>query len=60
MEIYPNTLKVIVLGSSGVGKSAIIERLLTDDFKQSCKPTISANFVTKELIFDNKKVSIQL
>lgn len=39
--------KLVVLGDSGVGKSAIIARLIYDKFEQRSDPTIGANFMTK-------------
>ncbi|GMN33420.1 hypothetical protein TIFTF001_004147 [Ficus carica] len=49
-------LKVIVLGDSGVGKTS----LMNQKFNQQYKPTIGADFMTKELQIDDKLVTLQI
>lgn len=53
-------LKVIVLGDVGVGKTSLINRYVHKKFNQQYKATIGADFVTKELLFDDKLVSLQI
>ncbi|CAG9314605.1 unnamed protein product [Blepharisma stoltei] len=60
MSEKPPFAKVIFLGSSGVGKSAVIERLMHDDFKHTCRPTISAGFQTQEVTLLDEKINLQL
>ncbi|KAK9678699.1 hypothetical protein RND81_11G227900 [Saponaria officinalis] len=53
-------LKVIVLGNSGVGKTSLINRYVHQKFNQQFKPTIGADFVTRELQVEGKLVSLQI
>ena len=46
------TLKVIVLGDSGVGKTALLNRYVYGELSKRPKPTIGASFLTKELMFN--------
>ena len=50
-----NQIKVIVLGSPGVGKTALITRYKTRKFIQNIPSTSGSNFVTINKIIDNKK-----
>ena len=50
-----NQIKVIVLGSPGVGKTALITRYKTRKFIQNIPSTSGSNFVTITKIIDNKK-----
>ena len=42
-----DTLKVVLLGNSGVGKTSIVERFVFDKFKAANPPTLGAMFVTR-------------
>eukprot|EP01114_Cavostelium_apophysatum_P014507 TRINITY_DN3785_c0_g1_i2.p1 TRINITY_DN3785_c0_g1~~TRINITY_DN3785_c0_g1_i2.p1 ORF type:complete len:216 (-),score=28.37 TRINITY_DN3785_c0_g1_i2:12-659(-) len=54
-------LKVILLGNSGVGKTALLERFITNRFSMMYKATIGADFMTKEVEIQNHKlVTLQL
>lgn len=44
--------KILVVGDGGVGKTAIIERLVDKKFHSTYKLTIGANIITKEATFD--------
>lgn len=37
-----NVFKVVIIGNSSVGKTALIQRFTNDIFSQTIKPTISA------------------
>ena len=50
-----NQIKVIVLGSPGVGKTALITHYKTRKFIQNIPSTSGSNFVTINKIIDNKK-----
>mmetsp|Transcript_25745 Transcript_25745/g.28626 ORF Transcript_25745/g.28626 Transcript_25745/m.28626 type:complete len:209 (-) Transcript_25745:106-732(-) len=41
-------LKVVILGDSGVGKTALLDRYVNKFFRNRYKATIGADFVTKE------------
>ncbi|GAA0140986.1 small GTPase [Lithospermum erythrorhizon] len=53
-------LKVIVLGDSGVGKTSLMNQYVHKKFSQQYKATIGADFVTKELIIDDRHVTLQV
>ncbi|KAJ6709142.1 RAS-RELATED PROTEIN RABG3A [Salix koriyanagi] len=53
-------LKVIVLGDSGVGKTALMNQYVHKKFSQQYKATIGADFVTKELPIDDRLVTLQI
>ena len=47
--------KIITLGNSGMGKSAIIKRYVYNIFNQDTLPTIGMNISFKDLILENRK-----
>jgi len=53
-------LKVIILGDSGVGKTSLMNRYVSDKFSQQYKATIGADFLTKEINIDDKAVTLQI
>lgn len=53
-------LKVIILGDSGVGKTSLMNRYVNSKFSNQYKATIGADFLTKEVIIDEKIVTMQI
>ncbi|XP_020099349.1 ras-related protein Rab7 [Ananas comosus] len=53
-------LKVIVLGESGVGKTSLMNQYVHKKFSQQYKATIGADFVTKEILVDDRLVTLQI
>jgi len=53
-------LKVIILGESGVGKTAVLNHYVNNTFIQTHKATIGADFLTKELVIDDKTITLQM
>ncbi|CEP23931.1 unnamed protein product [Cyberlindnera jadinii] len=53
-------LKVIILGDSGVGKTSLMQQFVNGKFSQQYKATIGADFLMKELVLDDKTVTMQL
>ena len=53
-------LKVVVLGDSSVGKTSIMHKYVKQTFSKNYKATIGADFMTKELLVDEKLVTIQI
>ena len=53
-------LKIIVIGDSGVGKTCLLNRFVKEQFSQLYKATIGADFLSKEVVIDEKHVSLQL
>ena len=55
-DINTKTIKVVLVGDSGVGKTCIISRFITNKFNNDEISTDYASFATKTLSFnDNKK-----
>jgi len=53
-------LKVIILGDSGVGKTSLMTQYVTKRFSNQYKATIGADFLTKEVVQDDRLVTMQL
>ncbi|CAF9906554.1 MAG: hypothetical protein GOMPHAMPRED_004781 [Gomphillus americanus] len=53
-------LKVIILGDSGVGKTSLMNQYVNKKFSTSYKATIGADFLTKEVLVDDRLVTMQL
>ncbi|CAE7816046.1 RAB7A [Symbiodinium sp. CCMP2592] len=47
-------LKVIILGDSGVGKTSLMNQYVNKKFTNQYKATIGADFLTKEVMIDDK------
>ena len=52
--------KVVMLGNSGVGKTAIVERISNSEFNEVHVPTVGAQFVSLDFKLDTCKVTIEL
>mmetsp|Transcript_13762 Transcript_13762/g.13308 ORF Transcript_13762/g.13308 Transcript_13762/m.13308 type:complete len:266 (+) Transcript_13762:145-942(+) len=53
-------IKIIVLGASNVGKTALMERYCCDKFSEVRTPSIGSDFRSKILEFDQQKVALQV
>lgn len=53
-------LKVIILGDSGVGKTSIMNQYVNKKFNNQYKATIGADFQTKEVVVDDRVVTMQV
>ena len=47
------TLKVVLIGESGVGKTSIISRFINDTFDEGSMTTTGASYATKDIVFEN-------
>eukprot|EP00299_Pterocystis_sp_00344_P010431 c4658_g1_i1.p1 GENE.c4658_g1_i1~~c4658_g1_i1.p1 ORF type:complete len:250 (+),score=52.58 c4658_g1_i1:623-1372(+) len=52
--------KVVVLGDTGVGKTCLLQTYVNSEFTTLFKPTIGADFLTKELIVGDRNVGLQI
>lgn len=52
-------LKVIILGDSGVGKTSLMNQYVNRKFSNQYKATIGADFLTKEVMVDDRLVTMQ-
>ncbi|KAI3631674.1 hypothetical protein MIR68_010147 [Amoeboaphelidium protococcarum] len=53
-------LKVIILGDSGVGKTSLMNQYVNKKFSNQYKATIGADFLTKEVVIDDRTVTLQI
>lgn len=53
-------IKCLLIGSSGVGKSSILERYTSDIFHQHFITTIGVDYKFKNIVIDNYNVKLQL
>ena len=54
------SLKVVLLGESGVGKTSIISQLMEQEFNDEQTSTTGATFSTKTMVFDNKGICFEI
>jgi Ras-related protein Rab-7A len=53
-------LKVIILGDSGVGKTSLMNQYVNKRFSSQYKATIGADFLTKDVMIDDRLVTMQI
>ena len=53
-------LKVIILGDSGVGKTSLMNQYVNKKFSNQYKATIGADFLTKEVMVDDRLVTMHI
>ncbi|CAN6456441.1 unnamed protein product [Victoria cruziana] len=53
-------LKVIILGDSGVGKTSLMNQYVNRKFSNQYKATIGADFLTKEVQFEDRLFTLQV
>lgn len=53
-------MKVIILGDSGVGKTSLMNQYVNKKFSNQYKATIGADFLTKEVMVDDRIVTMQV
>lgn len=58
--LHKALLKIIVLGDSGVGKTSLLNQFVNKKFTNQYKATIGADFLTKEMVIDDRIVTLQI
>jgi len=53
-------LKVIILGDSGTGKTSLMNQYVNKKFSNQYKATIGADFLTKEVMVEDRLVTMQI
>uniref|UniRef100_UPI00398F7C18 ras-related protein Rab-7a-like n=1 Tax=Pristiophorus japonicus TaxID=55135 RepID=UPI00398F7C18 len=53
-------MKVVLLGNSGVGKSALMNQYVNKHYTNLYKATIGADFLTREITVDGKNIALQV
>jgi Ras-related protein Rab-8A len=59
-EKYDYLIKLVILGDSAVGKTNLLLRFSSSEYKTTHLPTIGVDFKVKSLIVDGKKLKLQL
>ena len=67
MELQPRveqqvdfTFKILIIGESAVGKTAILKRYCDDEFHEEMISTIGVDFKSKIVTYENKTIKLQL
>lgn len=59
MSKGPDTVKVVLIGESGVGKTSIISRFINDTFDHNVVTSLGASYISKTLSFPEQNKSIK-
>ena len=59
-EEHDHMFKLIIIGSTGVGKSCLMRRVMNDDFKSEHQVTIGVEFGSYGIRVDNKMLKMQI
>lgn len=54
------SIKIVVVGNSGVGKSNILNRLVNEDFMDDCRATVGVELYTKTYKVNDKIVKVHI
>jgi small GTP-binding protein len=54
------TFKIIIVGSSNVGKSCLLMRYVSDEYTPQHYPTIGMEFFSKRIQIDGVQVKLQI
>lgn len=60
MDSKPREVKVVLLGDTGVGKSSLVLRFVTNNFKPYSESTIGASFMSKMITVSSKPIKFQI
>lgn len=53
-------LKILLIGNSGVGKSALMNQYVNNRFSSRYRATIGADFLSKEVHIDGRTITVQI
>ena len=53
-------VKLILVGSEAVGKTCIVQRLISGQFSENRNPTLGASYLAKNIVIGNKEVRLQI
>ncbi|MFX1366698.1 MAG: Rab family GTPase [Promethearchaeota archaeon] len=53
-------IKLTILGDAAVGKTSLIDKYITDSFKENYQPTLGVNIVTKDIRIKDNNSDVRL
>jgi len=56
----PETVKVVLLGQAGVGKTCIISKFITGEFNPNTISSLSAQYISKQMTFNDKVIKFDI
>jgi len=56
----PNIIKVVLLGTSGVGKSSLLYRYVTNGWDENIQTTLGAAFMDKQIQYKGRTLKFQI
>ena len=59
-DISTHSYKVVVVGSSGVGKTAIVQHLISGNFREESQPTIGVEFKSYAIQENGESIKLQI
>jgi GTPase SAR1 family protein len=59
-DLKAREVKVVLLGHQGVGKSSIVLRFVTNNYRQDSESTIGASYMSKLVMVNNKPIKFQV
>ena len=59
-ESYDLIFKLVLIGDSGVGKTNILSRYISNEFSLSSQPTVGVEFGSKIIKKDDKTIKLQI
>ena len=59
-ETYDYSLKIVIVGNSGVGKSNLLSRFTKNDFSDKNKSTIGVEFAVKKVMINKKIINVEV
>ena len=60
VEAKAREVKVVLLGDTGVGKSSLVLRFVTNNFKPYSESTIGASFMSKMIMVEDTPIKYQI
>nr|XP_041577388.1 ras-related protein Rab-18-B isoform X1 [Taeniopygia guttata] len=54
------TLKLLLVGDSGVGKSSLLRRFMDGAFDPRLTPTVGVDFKTKKMVLEGRAVQLAI
>lgn len=53
-------IKIVFLGNAGVGKTSIINKYISNSYKETNPPTCGAMFFAKDLVYEGSTYRLQI